>query len=112
MMFAATMGKVLLLQHRQAELMTNQQQSLWLAESAVQRAVHNLRASAEYTGETWNVPADVLGRGQAGAVTIQVSKLSESQPGWQIHVKASYPTETTKRVVCERTVSVSPSTSS
>ena len=111
MMLAATLGKVVLMQHRQADLASCEQQSLWLAESAVERAIHNLQASPDYTGETWDVPADVLGSGSAGVVIIQVAQTSEPRAGWNVHVESRYPVETINRVMCERTVFVSQITS-
>lgn len=107
MMLAAVLAKAALLQHRQADLASCEQQSFWLAESAVARAIHNLRTSPDYAGETWDVPADVLGSGSAGVVVIQVTQMSEPRAGWQVHVESRYPIQTTNRVMCERTVFVS-----
>ena len=83
-----------MLQQRQADLAAAEQQSFWLAESAVQRAIHKLHASPDYTGETWEVPADALGSGSAGVVIIQVTKTSEPQAGWQVRVESHYPAQT------------------
>ena len=107
-MLAAALTKATLLQHRQVDLASCEQQSFWLAESAVQRAIHNLHASPDYAGETWDVPADVLGSDSAGVVIIQVAKTSEPQAGWQVRVESRYPAQTMNRVMCERTLFVSP----
>jgi hypothetical protein len=52
----------------------------------------------------------VLGSGAAGVVIIQVAKTSEPRTGWQVSVESRYPVETTHRVMCERTLFVSPFT--
>jgi type II secretory pathway pseudopilin PulG len=105
-MLAAVLAKATLLQHRQADLASCEQQSFWLAESAVQRAIHNVHISPDYAGETWDVPAEMLGSNSAGVVIIQVTKTSEPQAGWQVHVESHYPATTINSVMCERTLFV------
>jgi hypothetical protein len=105
-MLAAALTKATLLQHRQVDLASCAHQSFWLAESAVQRVIHNLHASPDYAGETWDVPAEVLGSDSAGVVIIQVAKTSEPQTGWQVRVESRYPAQTINRVMCERTLFV------
>ena len=98
--------KATLLQHRQIRVSTLEQQSFWLAESGVQRALHQLRASADYRGETWEVPAETLGAGAAGIVTIQVQPTTQPQEGWDVRVESRYPAEALPRAMFERSVFV------
>jgi hypothetical protein len=109
LMLAAVLAQATLMHHRHADLAACEQQSFWLAESGVQRALHTLHASPDYTGETWDVPAELLGSKSAGVVIIQVTKTSEPQAGWQIRVESHYPTQTINSVLCERTLFVAQS---
>ena len=105
-MLAAALTKATLLQHRQVQVGDYQQQSFWLAESGVQRALYQLRASADYAGETWDVPAEVLGSDAAGVVVIQVQPTSEPQAGWDVRVESRYPVQTLPRAMYIRAVFV------
>ena len=96
--------RALVMHHRQTRVLEDGQQSFWLAESALQRAVHALAASADYQGETWRVPADVLGTERAGVATIQVESVSAPAAGRRIYVEAYYPEVTTYRILCQREV--------
>jgi Tfp pilus assembly protein PilX len=102
MMVGAALTKALVAHHRQSRLAEQRQQAFWLAESAVQRAVHALAKSPDYSGETWRVAADVLASGSAGVVTIKVESLTEPQAGRRIHVEASYPDDSAHRSFCQR----------
>ena len=110
LMLAAVLAHAALLHQRQADLAAAEQQSFWLAEAAVQRAVGKLRASPDYTGETWEIPADALGSQAAGVVIIQVTKTSEPRAGWQIRAESHYPPQTINSVMCERSLFVAQST--
>ncbi len=106
LMLATVLAKATLLQHHQTDLAGCEQQSFWLAESAVQRAIHNLRSSPAYTGETWDVPAELLGSSSPAAVIIQVSPAAEPQDGWTVHVESRLPTTLNNPVLCVRTLFV------
>ncbi len=105
-MLAAALAKATLLQHRQVQVEDCQQQSFWLAESGVQRAVYQLHASADYVGETWEVPAEVLGSDGAGVVAIQVQPTSQPQAGWDVRVESRYPAQALPRAMYVRSVFV------
>ncbi|MHB8969849.1 MAG: hypothetical protein ACYC3X_08715 [Pirellulaceae bacterium] len=109
-MLAAAVTKATLLQHRQVQWGDCQQQSFWLAESGVQRAVHQLHASADYLGETWEVPAATLGAtlgaDSAGVVVIQVQPTAQPQAGWDVRVESRYPVQALPRAMCVREVFV------
>ena len=107
MALGATLVKAVLLQHRHTQLIDQQHQSLWLAESAVQRALFKLQHSPEYRGETWQIPATTLGGSDDGIVTIDVTP-SDVTPsdgdlaGWNIVVEAKYPDDAQHRVLQRR----------
>lgn len=94
--------RALVIHHKQSRVLEDRQQSFWLAESALQRATYALASSPDYQGETWRVPADVLGAGRAGVATIQVESVSDPEPGRRIHVEAYYPEDTMHRILCQR----------
>jgi hypothetical protein len=79
---------------------------LWLAESGVQRALQRLASSADYHGETWAVPSEVLGGTQSAVVRIQVTKLAGPQAGQQIAVEARYPADPVYGTLWQRAVFV------
>lgn len=65
-------------------------QADWLATAAIDRARATLRQSSNYTGETWQIPADQLGDTAAAEVIIKVEPAAESNSR-QITVQADYP---------------------
>jgi hypothetical protein len=90
------------MRHRQMTVVAQRQQCFWLAESGAQRALQRLAKSPDYPGETWVVPAQVLGGTQSGAVTIQVTKATEPRVGQRIVVEARFPDDPIRRTVCQR----------
>lgn len=83
MLVASMLGialiKKVLIHKQQVHLFNGQQQSLWLAEAGIQRAVRHLTDKPDYEGETWEVPADVLGPSRSAQVKIEVAR-QEDQP--------------------------------
>ena len=65
-----------LMDYRQSRVVAQRQQGFWLAESGVQRSPARLAKSPRYEGETWTVPAQVLGAAHGGVVKIQVAKVT------------------------------------
>ena len=102
MLFGAQLTRAIVAHQRRARLSEQQQQSFWLAESAVQRALLGLSKSADYRGETWRVPADVFGAAKPGAAVIHIEPAAESRMGWLIRVQAQYPDDPTLRSLYER----------
>ena len=98
--------QTVLLQHRQMQAAGRQQQSFWLAEAGVQRAVQRLAQSADYAGERWIVPAEVLGAEQAGVVTIEVAKIDGSSESRAIRVEARFPDDPIRRTVWRRSLTL------
>lgn len=94
--------RLLVIQRRQARLLEQHQQCLWLADSAAQRALQRLARAADYPGESWSISAATLGGSQSGAVTIQVSPVTAPAAGQRIHVEARFPDDPIHRTVCHR----------
>jgi hypothetical protein len=99
---SAAMTRAGVRQHRQSRRSELRLQALWLADSAVQRAQHALGQSPDYQGETWRVPAEVLGAEHAGEAFIEVRPVAEPAPGRRIRVQAVYPADSVHRISLER----------
>lgn len=72
-MLGVALVKKVLIHRQQIQVLNGQQQGLWLAEAGIQRAVRHLADQSDYEGETWEVPADVLGKPRSAQVTIEVT---------------------------------------
>lgn len=87
-------------------------QAEWLAEAGVDRALAKLSHSADYEGETWEIPIDELGlpavkgaeKGPAAVVKIEVERSEDQDGGWIVRVKADYPPDPPRRVRVSREV--------
>jgi len=106
MAIAASLLQAVLLHHRQAKSIEQQHQSLWLAESGVQRAIYKLHSSPEYRGEIWTIPAATLGDLDDGRVTIQVVPQENDPASWKVVVEAVYPDHPQHRKVQQRIAEV------
>jgi Tfp pilus assembly protein PilX len=102
MLFAAGIARALVLQHRQGRGLEQRQQAFWLAESALQRAKVAMATDAAYAGETWNVPASMLGSGESGLAVIRIEKKDTPRPGRVVHVEAYFPDQGVNRFSFER----------
>jgi hypothetical protein len=97
MLIAGAAVRALTAAHRQGRVTHEELQAQWLAESAVARALVQLRSQPDYRGEAWRVQcADVF-----GVADIQV-QTSDSGPQ-QIVVQAHYPDHPWRRVAVRRT---------
>ena len=102
MLVGAELTEAIVQHHRQSRLAEDRQQAFWIAESALQRAVHAVAKSPDYKGETWRVPAEVLGSGRAGVATITVEPAAGAAPRRRIAVQAYYPDDPVQRTLYER----------
>ena len=66
-------------------------QAAFLLEAGIERAVAQLGRNADYQGESWQLPAAVLGGSLAGRVDITVSETNESR---SVALTAQYPADT------------------
>lgn len=98
----AALTMSLLASARQLRQSEQQQQSLWLAESGMQRALAKLAASPDYKGETWNVPKDALDGHNSAAVTIIVEPAKEVSQGLLIRVESRYPDDPVHKIIFRR----------
>ena len=100
MLIGTALINATLINYQHTRVAEQQMQSLWLADSAVQRAIYKLRESPDYSGETWEVTAAELGGQFDGIVTIDV--VAQDQGGKKIVVEAVYPNHGQHRVVERR----------
>jgi hypothetical protein len=93
MLMSGALLRRVLMERRQARVEERWLQADWLAESGLERAWARLAADEDYRGETWPIPAEVLGGPYAAHVTIAVERV-EGQPRRRlVHVRAEYPHE-------------------
>ena len=102
MLLGAELTEAIVQHHRQCRLAEDRQQAFWIAESALQRAVYAVAKSPDYKGETWQVPAEVLGSGRAGVAAIQVEPAEGAAARRRIVVQAYYPDDPMQRTLYER----------
>jgi hypothetical protein len=110
LMMGATFTEIIVRQQRRADQREQQMQCFWLAETAVQRALESAAADPAYTGETWRIPADLLGGFAAGRAIIEVQRADTPHAGWKVRVEARFPDRATGYQVSTRELFV-PSTS-
>ena len=72
--------------HRQSKRAEQRQQAEWLAEAAIQRTIRNLAITRDYSGDTWQIPADVFAGGQHQVATIRVESAPDVPNRRVIHV--------------------------
>ena len=87
-------------------------QAGWLAESGVDRALARLNTSGDYTGETWELPAEDLGGRGAATVAIQVEKVADHPDRRKVRVQADYPSGSNLRSRQSREIIVAVKSSS
>jgi Tfp pilus assembly protein PilX len=98
--------KTALAQRRMAIREGNRQQSIWLAESAVDRAAWKLSRDRKYAGETWNVPAVEFGGREPGRVAVTVTADPSAAHLRTVTVIADYPLKALHRCRTTKTVAV------
>ena len=89
--------KQALLSRREADLEQYRAQTLWLAESGMDRASARLAADPGYRGEEWLLPAGDLGGSDAGRVSIRVEPIADEPDVFQVRVVADYPVDAVER---------------
>jgi type II secretory pathway component PulK len=78
-------------------------QAQWLAEAALERAAARLAADANYTGETWTIPAEELD-GNSGVAKIRVEAIADKPGRKQVSVEADYPDDPQHRSRCAKQI--------
>ena len=84
-------------EQRQLRGRQQQMQAERLAEAALERALAQVRAAAEYSGETWRVPAEEMGGRFAGVASIRVEPIAERRHERRVVVSADYPDDNVYR---------------
>ena len=101
-----TLLKTAVTHRRQMRTEEQRAQADWLAESAIERAVHRLETDANYQGETWKVPAADLNGRDSGRVRITVRKSSDGLGKHILSVEAVYPVGTPRQIKRTKQISV------
>jgi type II secretory pathway component PulK len=102
----ATIVRTLVSEHRQVTRRQRQLQTLWVAESAIQRAAAQLAADPDYTGETWAIPAAAVGEPWAATAIIRVEPAGGQAQLRRVSVTARYPDDPLEGVILERELSI------
>lgn len=102
MLVSATLVRGLAIQHRLARSESQRLQAIWLAESAVDRAIVKLRADAGYAGETWAVSIGETVGAAGGIAVIRVEAGQEDANQRAINVEARWPDDPVFRVMEQR----------
>ena len=101
-LLSATLVKHVVLVQRQSTWSAWQQQSKWLAISAAERARAQLRADANYTGESWRIAESELpGNSRSGIAIVRVDSLAD-----KIHVEARYPEQSAERSASDSVLTI------
>jgi type II secretory pathway component PulK len=91
MLLIGALLRLAVIDRRQIRADHSRLQSDWLAESALDRAAHRLRADPAYTGDQWEIPATDLGGRHAGRVEIAVAAVQGDNSRRSVTVVALYP---------------------
>lgn len=97
MLIGASLANTLVSHRRHARHREHQQQTLWVVESAAQRAAHRLASDDEYQGETWQVPGELLGGGRSAVAVIRISAVESDPDQRRVIVEATYPADSPLR---------------
>ncbi|MCH7686191.1 MAG: pilus assembly PilX N-terminal domain-containing protein [Planctomycetes bacterium] len=81
-------------------------QSIWLAESGVERATAKLSRDANYTGETWSVSASDIGGNKEAKVIIEVETMNEAANRRRVTVIADYPHNSPQRSRTRKVITI------
>ena len=94
MVLVAGWAQLALVQSREAQATLERLQAVWLADSAIERAMARLQVEPNYRGETWQISAAEFGRAAAesdpplGTAVIAVEPRAGAR---QITVRADFP---------------------
>ena len=102
----ASLLKTALAQRRFALREQTRLQSIWLAESGVERAVAGLSRDPAYTGETWSVSATDIGGNKDAEVKIQVETMDDAPNRRRVTVLADYPQNLPQRNRTRKVITV------
>ena len=90
-MLGASLIRTVTLSRQQLQRETLRTQAVLLANSGAARAIARLKASSDYTGETWSVPTEQLSAGRTASVLIIVASEPDHPESTLIAATAEYP---------------------
>lgn len=90
-MLGASLIRTVTLSRQQLQRETLRTQAVLLADSGAARAIARMRASRDYTGETWSVPTEQLTAGRTASVIIIVAPDADHPEHTLIAATAEYP---------------------
>lgn len=90
-MLGASLIRTVTLSRQQLQRETLRTQAVLLADSGAARAIARLKASSDYTGETWSVPTEQLSAGRTASVLIIVASEPDHPESTLIAATAEYP---------------------
>jgi Tfp pilus assembly protein PilX len=96
-MVLASLLKLAMLHDAQLGNVQMRLQSVWLADSGLERAASRLAADPAYSGETWTINSSDLGGPDTGAVVIRVENNTSPSDRRLVIVEAVYPAEGTRQ---------------
>jgi type II secretory pathway component PulK len=93
LIMGAALLRGLIVHQRQSRHEVQRVQALWLAESAVGRAVARLQADPSYDGETWEPGGDALDGDGAAWVRIDVEEMEGQAEQKRVRIEARWPND-------------------
>jgi hypothetical protein len=106
MLLSAALVRGLVVQHRLAKAEPQKLQAFWVAESAVQRGIAQLQASAEYDGETWQIELVQDGVTVSSTAVIRVEPVEGEPDRRTILVEARLPDDPVYGVLEQRQITI------
>ena len=91
--------RTVVMHHRRARTFDRRLQSMWLADSGLQRALARLSVDAEYKGERWELTGESIGRRWPAVVVIQVQPITDDSAVRAIHVESHFPSSPEHRIL-------------
>ena len=92
------------LSNRQAKMLANRTEAVWLAESAIERAVIAMQIDDAYTSETWQ---PTLGDAPSGrAAQVEIETVANNDGTRNVSVVAAYPVDSRFAAKVLKTVTV------
>ena len=96
--------KVGIAERQEARAEETRLRAAWLAESGLERAWAKLAEKADYSGETWELPAETLQGHDAAVVHIAVESVAGKSERRRVTARADYPRDGTSRARQTRVV--------
>ena len=96
-MYLASLTQMLVSARRQGSHNALRRQAVWLAESALERGVAQLRTSPDYEGETWRPSLQLSESSRGATIQIEVMPAANRTDQRVVSVRADYPVSAVHR---------------